>query len=114
MGHWSPSWHTPAQYFAWHRQLYQIAWAIGGVQCVHQGLHGKHLQVQNNIMPFGEPLVQGVHGTEAQPHLPMGLVISGSRVHNAGSDLFLCKAKISAEIVLELGWHKIHGCGCGK
>ena len=59
-------------------------------------------------------MVQGVRDTEVQPNLPMGLGVSGLRVHNAGLDLFLCKAKVSAEIVLESGWHKMQGCSCGK
>ena len=35
VGHWSPSWHIPAQCFSWRRQLCQIAWAVGGVRFIH-------------------------------------------------------------------------------
>ena len=59
-------------------------------------------------------MVQGVRDTEVQPNLPMGLGGIGVQLHNAGLNLLLHKAQVSAEIVLESGRHKIHDCGCGN
>jgi len=74
----------------------------------------ENLEVRKRIVPFFEPGIHGVFGTEFQPQVPRAIGGFGALSHDAGSDRVLDKKEIRAEFSSDRGVHSRHGDICGK